>query len=233
MEDNKSDIKPEKEDETPSPTPAPEKESGNIPPTSETSAVAPKPVAEFPGKETSRAGQFFRTLLIWLGVILLAFLAGVLTYHFARYRPTATSLTKANQTVSELQTQNDDLSSQLKVANDKNSSLDSKNRSLQDDLDAANTHIELLQALAEINAAHIALANQDVAGAKVALADPPNRLEILKPAISSVDAALAENILQRLELINSSMGTDSESAQADLGLLAKNLLNVETLLFNK
>ncbi len=103
----------------------------------------------------------------------------------------------------------------------------------QADLDQANLHIELLQALVEIKTAHLELASGNVAGAKSALLNTAARLETLKPAVESVDATLAANMRTRLEMILSGMDGDPQTAQADLGLLAQNLLSVETLLFAK
>jgi len=199
--------------------PEPTADSTKKPQTS--SAVRPTPEQK---NKPSKAVQYLRTGLIWLGVIAVAFLAGILTYHFARFRPVETSLVQTSQNLEGLQARSDELTDQLKTANRNISTLESE-------LDAAKTHIELLQALADINTAHIALSNQDVAGAKVALSNTAQRFETLKPSIASVDSALAENIGQRLDLINTSMENDPETAMADLGLLAKNLQNVETLLF--
>ena len=177
--------------------------------------------------------RFLRLGLIWLGVLLVTFLAGVLTYHFVRYQPTAASLVQANQSVANLQTKSDGLTRQLEIANGKIATLESENQVLQTGLADSNVHIELLKALTDINAAHIALSNQDISGAKVALSNTENQLDSLKPSIASVDAALADNISQRLALIVAGMERDADSAKVDLELLAKNLLDVETLLFSK
>ena len=104
---------------------------------------------------------------------------------------------------------------------------------MQSDLDSANLHIELLTVLAELKTAHIELKNDNVAGAKVALSGTAARLENLKPLVETVDTNLAANMLTRLNVILSGVDTDSATAQADLGLLAKNLQSVETLLFGK
>jgi hypothetical protein len=64
------------------------------------------------------------------------------------------------------------------------------------------------------------------------LSNTATRLENLTPVVETVDTALAANMLTRLNLILTSMDTDSVTAQADLGLLAINLQSVETLLFS-
>lgn len=200
----------------------------------ETDPIQGKPSPEKPAvPRNGGMPRFLRLGSIWLGILLVTFLAGVLSYHFVRYRPTADSLVQANQSVADLQTKSDDLTSQLETANRKIVSLESENQALSTSLADSNVRINLLMALADINAAHIALSKQDISGAKVALSDTENRLETLKPSIASVDAALADNITQRLALIVAGMERDPESAKVDLELLAKNLLDVDTLLFVK
>src|SRR5512136_2225551 len=92
--------------------------------------------APVPGKKPEM-GRFQRTLrtgLIALAVILLVFLAGFLTDHFARYRPTKAALDQAQQSVSDLQNQVDALTAQLNTANDRIAVL-------EPDLESASQHV--------------------------------------------------------------------------------------------
>ena len=222
-----------------SPTP----ESEQPTPELEQAAAESSPVqAEKP--EMGRFQRILRTALIALAAVIVVFLAGFLTDHFARYSPmkavltenltqTQDELSQANQTISDLQSQIDNLTTQLTVANDRIAALEQDKENLQSDLDSANLHIELLTVLGELKTAHIEFKNGNIAGAKVALSSTAARLENLKPLVETVDANLAANMLTRLNLILTGMVTDSATAQADLGLLAKNLQSVETLLFGK
>ncbi len=172
-------------------------------------------------------------LAFWLAVVTVVFLAGFLTDHFVRYRPVNAKLSQAKQSITDLHSQVDDLSAQLAAANDRISALEQDKESLQTDLDSANLHVELLRTLVEVKTAHLELQNDNLSGAKVALSETAARLETLKPLVETVDANLATNMQTRLNLVLDSMDTDSPTAQADLGLLAKNLQSVETLLFVK
>lgn len=213
--------------------------------TTESNETTPSEIdAESEKPEMGRFQRILRTALIALVAIILVFLAGFLTDHFARYSPMKTALTEnltqaqdelgqANQTISDLQSQIDSLTTQLTAANDRIAALEQDKGKLQSDLDSANLHIELLTVLAELKTAHIELKNDNVAGAKVALSGTAARLENLKPLVETVDTDLAANMLTRLNLILSGVDTDSATAQADLGLFAKNLQSVETLLFGK
>ena len=194
--------------------------------------------------ETRSFQRILRTALIALAVVIVVFLAGFLTNHFARYSPmkavltedltqTQNELSQANQAISDLQNQIDNLTTQLTAANDRIAALEQNKENLQSDLDSANQHIELLTVLGELKTAHIEFNDGNIAGAKVALSTTAARLENLKPLVETVDANLAADMLIRLDLILTGMVTDSTTAQADLGLLAKNLQSVETLLFGK
>ena len=184
----------------------------------EPSASESSPVqAEKP--KMGRFQRFLRTALIALGVILVVFLAGFLTDHFARYRPTKAALDQAQQSVS-------DLTTQLEAANDRIAVL-------EPDLESATSHVELLGTLVELKTAHFELKNGNLAATKVALSGTAARLENLKPLVETVDATLAGNMLTRLDLIMNGMDNSPASALVDLELLFTNLQSVETLLFGE
>lgn len=193
---------------------------------------------------TAKARRLARNALMALGIILLIFFAGFLTDHFTRYQPMYDSqtaqvqtltadLAESRQQIADLERKNESLSGSLTLANARIAVLETDNMGLETDLDMAAMRIELLHTLADFNAAHIALANDDISGAKVALLNTQGRIDTLKPLIATVDAALAENMSSRFALVLSALETDPETARADLGLLAKNLLNVEKLLFDQ
>ena len=184
-------------------------------------------------KKMERFQHILSLALIGLVAVAVVFLAGFLTDHFVRYSPVNAKLSQAKQSITDLHSQVDDLSAQLAAANGRISALEQDKESLQADLDSANLHTELLRILTELKTAHIELQNDNLSGAKVVSSDTAVRLETLKPLVETVDANLAANMQTRLNLILDSMDTDSPTAQADLGLLAKNLQSVETLLFGE
>jgi chromosome segregation ATPase len=149
----------------------------------------------------------------------VVFLAGFLTDHFTRYRPTKAALDQAQQSVS-------DLTTQLEAANDRIAVL-------EPDLESATSHVELLGTLVELKTAHFELKNGNLAATKVALSGTAARLENLKPLVETVDATLAGNMLTRLDLIMNGMDNSPASALVDLELLFTNLQSVETLLFGE
>lgn len=196
-----------------------------------------KPVpAEAKKAKPGRLQRFFRWALVWLVIVALAFLAGMIADHYLRYKPlsenlaqTQTELDQANQTISDLQAELDKLNTTLQAANDKVVSLEGGRETLQQELDTAQAHLELVQVLVEINNARLALFLDDTEGAKAALANTPEKLDNLSPHLAEFDADLAQSMSQRLSLIVTGLDRDTETAKIDLELLIKNLLEIEAL----
>jgi chromosome segregation ATPase len=183
--------------------------------------------------QLGRFHRFWRTSLIWLAVVALAFLAGVLIFNFLRYQPlnerlnqTQDELTQSNQNISNLE-------AKLTTTSNKVTILENDNQVLQSELDTATTHLELLQVLVDVNNARLALVDGDVPAAKASLKNTSAKLEVITPRIAEVDTNLAQSIPQRLALILAGLDSDIETAKVDLELLAGNLLDVETALFDK
>ena len=194
----------------------------------------PVPAPAKPAKpQLGRFRRIWRTSLIWLAVVAVAFLAGVLTFNFMRYQPlnellkqTQTELTQSNQNTSNLE-------AKLATASNKVTTLENDNQALQSELDTATTHLELLQALVDVNNARLALVDGDVLAAKASLENTSAKLEVLAPYIAEVDTNLAQSMPQRLALILAGLDSDIETAKVDLELLTGNLLDVEAALFDE
>ena len=198
----------------------PAKEDQINPQAPEDSSSEPAPKSK---KEPSKAGLFFRTLLIWLGVIAIAFLTGVGTYHFMRYAPVAKTLEETRSILDEANSELTTLRSEKQKADDTISAL-------QGDLDIATTHVEILKLLADANEARLALITEDIEAAKTALENSTETLDGILPLITEMDPDLAQSISQRLGLILSELERDPESAQVDLELLTRDLLAAESML---
>lgn len=208
----------------------------------ETSQVSPqqKP-APAERQAPDRLQRFLRRMSIWLAILVVVFFAGAITDHYLRYVPlsesffkTRVALDQANQELSNLQAEVNTLEANLKEADDRLRTLDSENKTLQDELGRAETRLDLLQVLIDINNARLALYQEDIEGAKAALADTPQRLEDLLPRIREVSSNLAESLPQRLNLILSGLERDNlETVQIDLELFTKELLDIESSAFGE
>jgi len=216
MNQKNADIQPEQ--------PAPETLDTSQTPTQAKSVATPTKAEK---TQPGRLQRFFRKVLIWLVVIAIGFLAGIVTYHFVRYKPlseanveTQAALDQANQEITDLQSET------KKIA-----TLESEKSNLQDQLETATAHLELLQVLVDVSNARLALFLKDVEGAKAALANTPQRLDNLLPFIAEFDTNLAQSMPQRLSLIVSGLERDIETAKIDLELFTKDLLKIERTMF--
>lgn len=213
-EPDKEEFKPEEE----SKSGVPEGEPENL-----EEFTAPKQQPE------TRLQRFLRLSIRWLAGFLVVFGLGILTTVFVLYRPTAEQLSKvrtdleqSQQHVSELENQ----VSQLK-------SLEAKNKTLQDELNKANLHIQILSALSDVNAGRLDIANNDIASARVNLTNTPDTLKELENLVGAnqKDAVIA--MQNRLDLALGEMDRDSFAALSDLKVLATNLVQLENTFFTQ
>ena len=103
---------------------------------------------------------------------------------------------------------------------------------LQNELNTATAHSELLQVLVDVSNARLALSLNDVAGAKAALVNTQPRLDKLLPRIAIFDASLAQSMPQQLNLIVTGLDRNPETVKIDLELFNQDLHEIETALFN-
>jgi septal ring factor EnvC (AmiA/AmiB activator) len=188
---------------------------------------------------SSRLRRFLRKVLIWLVVIAVIFLTGIVVDHYLRYKPlsealieTQTSLDQAYQDISDLEAEAERLNITIEEANDEITSLENERKAVQDALEAAAAHLKLLQVLADVSNARLALFLDDVDGAKVALGETDQRLNELLPRVAEFDSNLAQSMAQRFGLIVSGLERDSKTTTIDLELFTKDLLEIEAALFN-
>lgn len=181
-------------------------------------------------KPPSRTLRLLRKILIGLGIVAIIFLAGFLTDHFVRYQPlsntldeTQVELEQANQTISELEAQNTQLTNANRTANNEIIALEAE-------LASVKANALYYQVLVDVNTARIELFLEDIEGAQAALVNTKDNLEALLPFITEVDPELALSLPRRLDLIISGLARDPETGLIDLELFTKDLLELEPLL---
>jgi septal ring factor EnvC (AmiA/AmiB activator) len=174
-------------------------------------------------KPPSKFALFLRKGLIGLLIVAAVFFAGFLTDHFVRYAPAAKELEQANQELSDLEEENDRLTSANQAANEEIATLEAE-------LTAATANMKFYQVLVDVNTARIELFMEDIESAQAALTDTQDNLEDLLPFIEEVDAELALSLPRRLELIIAGLERDPETGLIDLELFVKDLLELEPLL---
>ena len=218
-------VTPKETDNTESNQP----ESDLLDSSTEAKVETPEPATQM--KAPSRIKKFFQQALIYLIVIIVAFLAGFLVDHFLRYRPmaeqleiTQTELEEANQQISTLEFDKNLLIYDIDIAYHEVSRLTSK-------LELAEAKNQFYAILVDINNARIELFLDDADAPLSALDQTGERLEALLPLISETDPQLALSLPRRLDLIISGITRDPETARIDLELFTKDLLILELQLF--
>lgn len=178
-------------------------------------------------KPETRFQRFLRQALRWLVGFLIVFGLGVLASVFLLYQPTRQELTnltgqldQANQQISQLKNEINGLKP-----------LEAKNKDLQNQLDQANLHIVIISALSDVNAARLALANDDQAGAKLHLTNTPKTLTDLASLVGSNQSEKIKSMQDRLQLAVSEISSNKFAAKSDLGVLAEDLVQLENTFF--
>jgi cell division protein FtsB len=184
-------------------------------------------------KPPSKFQIFLRKALIGLGIIALVFLAGFLTDHYVRYQPlsekldqTQAELETANQTIADLESENDRLTTANRTATNEIAAL-------EEELTAVRANALFYQVLVDVNTARINLFLEDIEGAQAALEETQDNLDDLLPFINDVDPELALSLPRRLDLIVSGLARDPETGLIDLELFTKDLLALEPLLIGE
>ena len=184
-------------------------------------------------QEPTKTQKFFQKALIWLIVIVIAFGSGFLLDHFLRYIPLKQDLSKARSEMQTLNEDLDELGGQIEQLRPRLEAANSRISSLEDELVIANARSQLYRVLASVNNARLDIFQEDLDAAQVDLAQTEEYLEELAPVLEEEDPELALSLLRRLELITDGLERDPETASIDLELFTKDLLALETLLFEE
>ncbi|MEA3327444.1 MAG: hypothetical protein U9R53_09095 [Chloroflexota bacterium] len=174
---------------------------------------------------------FFRKALIWLLVIIIAFVGGFLLDHFLRYKPLSDDLHQAQSEMEDVKQDISDLQGQIEQIQPKLEAANARIATLEGDLEIANARLQFYQVLVDVNNARIALFLENIEEAQTALVDTKERLEELEPVIEEANPELAMSLPRRLELIVDGLERDPKTASIDLELFTKDLLMLEPLIF--
>lgn len=193
--------------ETPNPTTEPQGPDQAAPATDE-----PKPVR----KPLTPFQRFLRAALRWTALVVGVFALGLLSGYILLYQPA--------------QRQNAQLKASLTTANQKAGTTDqlkSENEQLTQQVNLANGHILLLQALNDANSARLGLANKDTASARKVLTPTSATLDRLVSALGPDQQQTAKAAQARLSLVLTELSSDPTTAASDLAILSKQLVDLE------
>jgi seryl-tRNA synthetase len=177
------------------------------------------------------------------------FALGVLTAILAFYLPAQRSLTRVERERDQAQQRVDEVNDALDLEKERGdqrvaeveaevetlsaqvASLEEQIQGLQGDLSDSGLHVHILSALADVTGAQLALVQDDLEGANLALSNTPETLDALFDMVGADQQDTVSAMQQRLTLVQGGMEEDSATSLADLGILATNLLKLENTFF--
>ena len=215
-------------------------------PDSSDQAISIEPDQDTP-KEESKARQTFRKFLRWTVGLLVVFGLGFLFAVFTIYNTKVEELNNsqnnlgdAGSKISELESQVsnqqdliNNLNTQIEDLNNNLSAIEEANQELIEKQVGFNLHIALLNARADIVSAQVELYEENSAQAKVLLENTNQTFITIKVLLPDDLKDVVTPLQSRLELAVGEIDDDPETAIADLGILAGDLLEIENALFNK
>jgi septal ring factor EnvC (AmiA/AmiB activator) len=198
-------------------------------------------------KEESRSRRVFRMFIRWTFGLLIIFGLGFLTAVFTIYTlkvdeldQSQNNLDSAEQTITQLeadinnqQAEIDSLNAQINSLDKKISELETKNQELDENQTGFYLHIALLETRADVLTAQVELYQGNSAQARVLLESANQNLTTIESLLPDDLKEVVSPLQNRLELAVGEINEDPETAIADLGILAGDLLEIENALFSE
>jgi outer membrane murein-binding lipoprotein Lpp len=175
-------------------------------------------------------GRTIRAVLIYIGVVVIAFGLGMLVTYLWLYRPLEARLATTSSDLQTVQAELDQTQNQLSGAENEVQTLQAANETLQTRLERSETRIRLLRVMYQARVAQNALQNRDQTAARRALQAARTELDAALPTIESEGDEVAQSLTMRLDLATNDMARDPTTARADLEILINNLILLERLL---
>ena len=191
------------------------------------SGKKPKPKKQKPpSQRMERVKGFLRKLSMWIIGIVGVFALGVgVAYVFL---------------VRDLQTENDDLQSQVEALHAGQAAIeesiraecDAEMENIQAEVDEANLHVQLVNALVDVSSARVALGQDDLVGIRAALAGTDESLASLQEGLGVDGTAAVKGLRDQLADLLDTLEQDALSLDQELERLTSNLLALERSLFS-
>lgn len=178
-------------------------------------------------REPSKLARFFRKALIWLVVIAVAFGGGIITFHFLRFQPLQETVKQQRGALQEAEEEISSLESEV----ERLATFEERNQELVDEIEDVRLHINILSARASVSKALLALSEENIAEAKLALDKVGGILADLEGMLNEDQVEVVENMQQRHGLIMEELEEDTFSARSDLEVLSSKLESLENTLF--
>ena len=178
-------------------------------------------------KKPGKAQLVFRRILIWLVVIAIAFAGGIFVDTVLRYQPEQAKVAALSEEITSAQTEITTLEAEIERLD----VFEELNLGLREEIADITTHITILSARVAVADANLALEQNRLADAKLALDKVGSTLELLKTRLNDDQVEVVDNMIQRHKLILIELEDDSISAKTDMEVLAAKLNALENTLF--
>jgi len=175
-------------------------------------------------KPETHPRKSMRSAWRWVLVVVLAFGVGALSIVLTLYVPT---WQKLNRTNADLVHANTTLTSKT----DQITALQTGAQALQNSLDSATLHGDILKALSGVRGASLAVAADDYAGARLSLIQATEALDTLSGRLGTAQKDVFTAMQQSGAQALADVQTDLKSAQPELDQLTRNLVQLEDNLF--
>jgi hypothetical protein len=175
-------------------------------------------------KPKTQLQKSMHTALRWGVVLLTAFVLGGLLVAVALYIPNRLNLDIAN---TELENANATITGKTGQI----TTLQTGNDALQTNIESTTLHMYVLKALSGVRGASLAVAADDYAGARLSLIQASEALDMLSGLLDNDQTDVITAMQKSAAQAFSDITTDLQSAQPELILLTKNLLQLEDNLF--
>jgi hypothetical protein len=196
-------------------------------PSAETTASEPSsPVEKIPNilkrflgylfNTETRLGQFNKSFLRLLVLILIFFAGGVLAAYFVLYQPAKTQLTATTTTLRDTTAQLNDTVATLDEVDAALADMTTAYDELVQDYAYTTVQNELLRVYALVVDAQLLIKDKNLVPAKKNLAEARDLLDAALPEMKKFDAANADRLDARLDLVISEFGNDVKAAESDL-----------------
>jgi hypothetical protein len=197
-----------------------ELEVQKVPPTEAPVAVQP-PVQPAPTKK--KGSGFLRTCLFWTVGLLGIFALGIAATWVLQVRPRSAQIEKLGVQAATLQAEVIDLEGRLGLL----LPLEDENAALLVEATAMDQGQALLRVLLSVKTAQMALMMDDAADALEGLENTREDLERVAQGTTGAEAEVLQDLINRLDLIQSEIDRDPEAAYQDLEILANTLVTLE------
>lgn len=179
-----------------------------------------------PKQEPSRLGRFGRRALRWVTAVIVIFGLGFAATWLVRVRPLMDQVEQLEQRAEQAESEREQLQQRV----DQLEGVEERNQELEQELLEARGHLDLLAVLVDVTSAQLEMAQENPAGATVALQDTDQKLDAMAEKLGEQQVA---GIRERLQLVLDGLDSDVFAAERDLEVLSNTLVALERELFGE